>query len=357
MIYDNLLGIFNHHVNSPLEIEDIPATIGTGLLVAASLIAIIAVLFYVAKRDLSKPEAYMTIRMVLVCEIGYFLLFWPSIYVEGFPGGFHFTLMKVAELTVPCLVEAILIPVVLTKLFLELNPSKPAAKPIKWGLISGTAYLFVFWLNNSGNWIGTLMEKGVDYIIQFPLNMFSFILTTVGLFLLALYTGYFSKKSTQSADLTLSSIDLKKAGLIITSLGTYLLLLFLLYLFFGAAGGWSEWWAWFLGHGYLDLWALTLPFVGLCLLFTESTKLKVNKVNKKRFALSNKQINLVIFLTQALGMIFYIVFSAAYDIPLPSTKVLTGEPIFHNLLMISGVLYFIFILLTVGLSAVVYIKD
>jgi hypothetical protein len=56
-------------------------------------------------------------------------------------------------------------------------------------------------------------------------------------------------------------------------------------------------------------------------------------------------------------MIFYIVFSAAYDIPLPSTKVLTGEPIFHNLLMISGVLYFIFIIVVLGLSIAANITD
>ena len=54
---------------------------------------------------------------------------------------------------------------------------------------------------------------------------------------------------------------------------------------------------------------------------------------------------------------FYIVFSAAYDIPLPSTKVLTGEPIFHNLLLITGGLYFIFILLIIGISVIVNIKD
>jgi hypothetical protein len=62
-------------------------------------------------------------------------------------------------------------------------------------------------------------------------------------------------------------------------------------------------------------------------------------------------------LTQALGLSFYIVFSAAYDIPLPSTHVLTGEPIFRNLLMITGGLYFIFILVVIGLSVVGNIKE
>jgi hypothetical protein len=202
------------------------------------------------------------------------------------------------------------------------------------------------------------MGKGLDYIIQFPINMFSFILSSVGLFLLALYAAYFSKKSVQKPHLTFDDINLKKAGLLITALGMYLVLLFILYLFFGAVGGWGEWYAWFLGHGYLDLWALTLPFVGLCLLFTASTKTKAeSRVYRKRFTVNNKIVNSLLFLTQGLGMIFYIVFSAAYDIPLPSTKVLTGEPIFHNLLMISGVLYFIFIIVVLGLSIAANITD
>ena len=128
----------------------------------------------------------------------------------------------------PGLAEVTLIPVVLAKLFFELNPNKPVANQIKWGLIAGTAYLFVFWLNNAGEWIAAVIAKGLGYITQYPINMFSFILTTIGLFLLVYYTAYFSKKSIQKPDLTLSNIDLKKVGLIITALGMYLVLLFLL---------------------------------------------------------------------------------------------------------------------------------
>ncbi len=68
-------------------------------------------------------------------------------------------------------------------------------------------------------------------------------------------------------------------------------------------------------------------------------------------------VNLLLYLTQAFGVGFFIVFSAAYDIPLPSTTVLTGEPIFHNLLLITGGLYFIFILLVIGISVIGYIKE
>ncbi|HUK85416.1 MAG TPA: hypothetical protein VLU95_06110 [Candidatus Acidoferrum sp.] len=357
-IYDFFLGVYNRHTTGQLAYEDIPASLGTSCVVAASLIVVIIVLFYALKRGLSKSEAFMAFRMILVFEIGYFSLsFWPSIFVEGIPGVAHFTLAKVFELTIPSLVEVTLIPVVLAKLFFELNPNKPAANQMKWGLIAGTSYLFVFWLGNAGNWIGAVVSKGFDYIAQYPINMLSFILTTIGLFLLPLYTAYFTKTSIQKSDLTPSSIDLKKVGLIITGLGGYLVFIFLLYLFFGSVGGWGSWYAWFLGHGYLDLWALTLPFIGLCLQFTTSTKIKdANKV-PKRYALNNKIVNLILFVTQGLGVAFYIVFSAAYDIPLPSTKVLTGQPFFHNLLMITGTSYFVFILLVIGLSIIGSIKE
>jgi len=358
-LYDFFLGVYNRHTTGRLAYEDIPGSLAIGCAVAASFIIVITVLFFAAKRDLSKPETFMAVRLFLVFEIGYFLLsFWSPIFVEGIPGVTHFSLAKVAELSLPSAVEATLIPVVLGKLFFVLNPNKPVANQIKWGLIAGTSYILVFWLSNTGNWIGTVMTKGTDYITQYPINSLSFILTTVGLLLLTLYTAYFTKKTIHTADLTPSNVDLKKAGLIIIALGGYLVFTFLLYLVFGSTGGWSDWYAWFLAHGYLDLWALTLPFIGLCFLFTASTKTKdADTVSTKRYTLNSKIVNLFLFVTQAIGVGFFIVFSAAYDIPLPSTKVLTGEPIFHNLLLITGGLYFIFILLVIGISVIGYIKE
>lgn len=357
-LYDFFLGVYNRHTTGRLAYEDIPGSLAIGCVVAASFIIVITVLFFAAKRDLSKPETYMAVRLFLVFEIGYFLLsFWSPIFVEGIPGVAHFTLAKLFQLTIPSAVEATLIPIVLGKLFFEMNPNKPVANQIKWGLIAGFSYIFVFWLSNTGDWIGTVITKGIDYIIQYPVNMLSFIFTTIGLFLLALYTAYFAKKSIPIAALNPSNIDLKKAGLIITALGSYLVFIFLLYLVFGSSGGWSEWYAWFLAHGYLDLWALTLPFIGLCLIFSSTKTKDADKVPKKRYTLNSKMVNLLLYLTQAFGVGFFIVFSAAYDIPLPSTTVLTGEPIFHNLLLITGGLYFIFILLVIGISVIGYIKE
>jgi hypothetical protein len=41
-----------------------------------------------------------------------------------------------------------------------------------------------------------------------------------------------------------------------------------MWVFFGSVGGWGAWYQWFLGHN-LDLWVLSLPLVGVPLLFRE----------------------------------------------------------------------------------------
>jgi hypothetical protein len=163
---------------------------------------------------------------------------------------------------------------VLLKLFFELSPSKPAKGAIKWGLIAGTLYIFVFWLNNTGNWISAIAEKApysngsLDYITLYPANMLSFLISTVGMLLLAIYAAYFTKKSIGAE--SLSALNMHAVGTIITLVGLYFLGLYMMYIYLGAVGGWGTWYAWLLGHN-LDLWAMSLPFIGLPLLFTNKS--------------------------------------------------------------------------------------
>jgi hypothetical protein len=243
---------------------------------------------------------------------------------------------------------------VLAKLFFELNPQKPARGAIKWGLISGTVYLFVFWLNNAGIWIGTVITKGIDYVSLYPLNLFSFAITTIGLLLLTLYVAYFSKKSFGEEILT--KLNLKKIGIIIATLGLYLNGILLLWLFFGSVGGWSTWYSWFLGHGYVAMWFLSLPLVALPLLFSvhsSNEDMKRGSRGGPLLHLKRKQINLFLFLVQGIGLIFFCVLSAAYILPIPSTSVLIGEPVFKPLLSIFGGLFFFFTVLALALSFIV----
>ena len=108
-----------------------------------------------------------------------------------------------------------------------------------------------------------IMAKGASYLTNNPQHILSYILTVFGLLFLALYSGYFTWKSRRVQ--TLEELNLRVVGAIITLLGFYFLWNYLTWVYFGE-NLWSTWYAWFLGHN-LDLWMLSLPLVGLPILF------------------------------------------------------------------------------------------
>jgi hypothetical protein len=236
--------------------------IGLAFRLVASFIAVLTIAFYISKKNLSRPEAFMSIRWILLGEAIFFLSFLPSAALPFTFG--RFRLAFLIEDGIPCLVESILIPVVLAKLFFALNPKKTSKDAIKWGLIAGTSYVFVFWLNNMGNWVYAVMQKELGYIIDYPLNLLSFGLTTVGLLVLALYAVYFCKKSIGTEHI--ADLDFRAIGVIVTATGLYFAGIYVMWIIFGSVGGWGAWYQWFLGHN-LDLWVLCLPLLGVPLLF------------------------------------------------------------------------------------------
>lgn len=272
MLYEFANGIINR---GPLEVffilvTDVPGCIGLGFRTAAGFIAVVAILFYIVKKDLSKSEALMALRLIVLFEAGYWFLSFFMSGVWGLIGlanpsvTFGDALLMTIESTLPCFVQSIGLVAVLVKLFLELSPNKPEKNAVKWGLIAGAFYVFVFWLNNTGMWIAAVVDKGTGYIMLYPANMFSFLFTTVGLLLLALYAAYFSKKSIGTE--SFAKLNLHTVGVIVTLVGLYFGVHYVMWIFLGSVGGWGSWYAWIMGHN-LDLWAMSLPFVGLPLLF------------------------------------------------------------------------------------------
>ena len=81
------------------------------------------------------------------------------------------------------------------KLILKLSPNKSMKGAIKWGLIAGTIYIFVWWLNNAGMWSYPIINKGTEYLTVYPENLLSFVYTVFGLLALGLYATYFAMKS------------------------------------------------------------------------------------------------------------------------------------------------------------------
>jgi len=125
------------------------------------------------------------------------------------------------------------------------------------------------WFNNATGWIVAVLGKGIDYVLLYPANIFSFVLTTIGLLLLGIYAAYFTKKSVNTGQL--EKIDLRKVGMIVTFLSLYFLIIYIMWLLLGSIGGWSDWYAWFLGHN-VELWMMALPLVGVPLLFKKRSK-------------------------------------------------------------------------------------
>jgi hypothetical protein len=243
--------------------------IGLAFRLMASLIAIFTVVFFISKKNLSRPETMMSIRWILLGEAIYWLSFLPSAALPFTFGSFRLGFF--IEDGIPCLVESILIPAVLVKLFFALNPTKTIKPAIKWGLIAGASFVFVFWLNNMGNWVYAVMQKGLGYLVDYPLNMLSFGLTTVGLLVLALYSAYFCIKSSGTEQI--ADLDFRAIGVIVTLTGLYFASIYVMWIVFGSVGGWGAWYQWFLGHN-LDLWVLCLPLVGVPFLFIGKPKMK-----------------------------------------------------------------------------------
>lgn len=68
------------------------------------------------------------------------------------------------------------------------------------------------------------------------------------------------------------------------------------------------------------------------------------------FKIKIKSLGLYVIVVQIIGVAFYAVFSSAYILAIPSTKVLSGEAIFKVPLIIFGVLFVALILVSLAVA-------
>ena len=251
----------------PIFVEDVTAFVGVIFRFIAGIIAMGTVAYYFSKGLPSTQKAYQILRIILIFEAFYWVTLLPTTYFEvaglmSVPITDLFNYL--AWTTIPAIAESTVPTVALLILAAKLNPNKSDNTAIKWALISGTIYVAVFWLLNTGSWMGVIIGKGTQYLTNYPQHIISFIITVFGLLFLTIYAGYFTWKSRRIQNL--QELDLRATGSIIAALGLYFLWNYLSWIFFGGDYVWSDWYRWFLGHN-LDLWMLSLPLVGLPLLF------------------------------------------------------------------------------------------
>ena len=258
----------------------IAGTVGLGFRIGAVSSAILAFASYLKGKETSKVLGY--IRFALLLEAPYFMGFIPSA-VFGFAAGsglalgYH-TLTEgglwfIFETAIPTLVESIIMPVSLLKLRSKLKSSVQSRSEItKWACITGLSYLVVFWLTYLTQWIATFLQPasyasvypgyGLEYVLNYPVNTFTFILTSVGLPLLIVFFAWSSIPAVRNPSLTL---DLRKLGLALTLLGAYFIAIIAVFAIFGTVGGASIWIVFFMFNNP-DFWCISLPILGIALI-------------------------------------------------------------------------------------------
>jgi hypothetical protein len=127
----------------------------------------------------------------------------------------------------------------------------------------------VFWLTYVTQWIATFMQPesyatiypgyGMKYILDQPLNMFTFLLTSVGLPLLTIFFFWSTRTATRESA---AGLNLRRVGLTLTLLGGYFIAIITFFRIFGTVGGPSIWIIFFMFNN-ADLWCVTLPALGI----------------------------------------------------------------------------------------------
>jgi hypothetical protein len=244
-------------------------------------LAILALVTFLRKGGISKVMKLVSAAMVL--EALYFLCFIPSAILgfqaglglaggHSLPSGESGGLWFFVETAIPTLAEAVIMPISLLKLRSKLaSPTKFSKETFKWITIVGVCYLIVFWLTYFTQWIATIIQPatlasdpsyagyGINYILQYPLNMFTFVLTAVGLPLLTFFFIRSMRPAMQNLD---ESLDYKKLGAALTLLGGYFIIVIALFFMFGYVGGASIWIVFFIFNS-ADLWCVALPALGI----------------------------------------------------------------------------------------------
>lgn len=336
-------------IRTIILVEDVTAFVCLIFRFLASIIALAAVIFYFVKKGISKQATYRVLRVVIIFEAIYWLGLVTTTYftVASFastlitqPTGV--VLQSLLMGVIPSVVESIILPIVLFILAFKLSPNKPLNGAIKWATISGIFYVLSFWLVYSSIWIGVVQSKGIEYLITRPENILSFVLTVGGLLAIAIYMGYFAKKS--SSVQSLGELKQGTLGIILLALGIYFLWNYLSWVILAGAQ-WNDWYAMFLGHN-MNLWMLSLPLVGLPLLFYNQQ----NHDKPMQKSLNGWDVSKLLFAVEGVGAAFIGVFLAAYLgglFVVPQTTVFHSDPTVRLVLTVLGLILLVLVLATV----------
>ena len=247
------------------------------------ILAFICAAMYFSKAQKSRIRSVLAAAIVM--EAVYLISIIPTAWVGPNVGDF----VLVPEATIPSLFEAIFVPIPLFVLAYRLRREGKPGTVARWGCISGIMYIFAIWIRFLMQWVATIVQTpvytnppginpsnffgfpgyGWSYLLNFPLNMLSFILTAVGLPLVAVYLLYSSLPAIRTLG---ARVPVRKVGFALILVGAWFMIaFFVLYALPGYVGAKSIWATFFTGHN-VDLWMLGLPIVGIPLAFGSDSK-------------------------------------------------------------------------------------
>jgi hypothetical protein len=225
------------------------------------------------------------IGAALAFESGYFLALIPSVvemvylFFESGRVWYFGEINGLVALVVggiPCFVMIVTVPYVLLKLRSKIVHNAPTQEIVKWSCIVGVTYLYVvFWFTYTMTWLGTLIpwparaQPGIE-ILWNPLALTSFVVTVVGLFLIATYGLITTLPAIKKSP---TELNLRKVGIVMTALGGYFVFMLALYFLSGGYSAQPTAWMEIIGPHNADMWCISFLALGL-LLLTIKNKVK-----------------------------------------------------------------------------------
>ena len=233
----------------------------------------LAVMTFIWRGKWTLTSRKLLITSILL-EAFYLISYFPTAGVGPHIGDNVITV----EATIPSIIEAIAVPIPLFVLASKLTKGEKAyGEAIKWGCISGVAYLFVFWVRFNVQWFATFIQTpnynpfdevglpghGILYILNYPINMFEFLLTLLGLMLLCFFSlwALFPAIRTQG-----TKPSMRRIGLILLLFSAYFITIAGLFGIFDHVGGHSIWSEFFAIHN-VDRWFVSVPLLAIPLIF------------------------------------------------------------------------------------------
>lgn len=263
--------------------EGVAGTVGLVIRAVGGFFAFYAAFLYACKKENAIPVVKRYAGIALLLEAIYFLSLIPSTitafayyFVDGNVFYFDHTppliLLYVAAL--PTLASVAIMPTVLFKLRSKVVGNSSTEDLIKWGSITGATYvLVVFWFCYSMAWLGNMVpfdraqgQFGWPFLLE-PLNLTSYIITFVGLLLIALFTLKLTFPASKEQPI---KIDFRGLGVVMLAFGGYFIFNLLYFYLTGGYVPHPNVWYEMIGPPHnVNLWCLAFVFLGLLLLIND----------------------------------------------------------------------------------------